>query len=106
MSFLTDDRAYLRPIVIIAIQTGLRKGELLSLKRTQVDFVRELIHVTNTKSGRDKFVPMNVVVRSELRKAAEASSGFGIPLLIRLGTRRQNCDKNEKKPEPLRLASA
>jgi integrase len=37
MSFLTDDRAYLRPIVIIAIQTGLRKGELLSLKRTQVD---------------------------------------------------------------------
>ena len=30
MSFLTDDRAYLRPIVIIAIQTGLRKGELLS----------------------------------------------------------------------------
>lgn len=74
MSFLTDDRAYLRPIVIIAIQTGLRKGELLSLKRTQVDFVRELIHVTNTKSGRDRFVPMNVVVRSELRKAAEASS--------------------------------
>ncbi|HYV06532.1 MAG TPA: site-specific integrase [Blastocatellia bacterium] len=54
--------------------SGLRKGELLSLKRTQVDFVRELIHVTNTKSGRDRFVPMNVVVRSELRKAAEASS--------------------------------
>jgi integrase len=74
MSFLTDDRAYLRLIVIIAIQTGLRKGELFSLKRTQVDFVRELIHVTNTKSGRDRFVPMNVVVRSELRKAAEASS--------------------------------
>jgi integrase len=39
-----------------------------------VDFVRELIHVTNTKSGRDKFVPMNVMVRSELRKAAESSS--------------------------------
>ena len=74
IAMFADDRAYLRPIVIIAIQTGLRKGELLSLKRTQVDLVRELIHVTNTKSGRDKFVPMNVVVRSELRKAAEASS--------------------------------
>ena len=31
-------------------------------------------HVTNTKSGRDRFVPMNAVLRSELRKTAEASS--------------------------------
>jgi integrase len=41
------DRAHLRPIIIVAIHTGMRRGEILSLKWTQVDFSRGIMaHVT------------------------------------------------------------
>src|SRR5215831_13056910 len=61
-------RAHLRPIVITAIDTGQRSGELHKIKREDVDFARGVIHIQilNTKTLRYRAVPMTSRVRAEL----------------------------------------
>jgi integrase len=49
----------LRPILKVAIDTGMRKGEILGLKWDQVDFRRSQIRVERTQSGRTKFIPIS-----------------------------------------------
>jgi integrase len=63
---LTERRAHLKPVVILAIHTGMRRGELLSLRWNDIDFARSLIYVTNTKTGHDREIPMNAKVREAL----------------------------------------
>lgn len=64
----TGPREYLRPIIILAVNTGMRRGDLLSLTWQQVDFERGLIFVPNRKAGegRGHHLPMNSAVRAEL----------------------------------------
>lgn len=76
---LDNQRTGLRPLVVLAIHTGMRRGELLSLRWANIDFERGLIHVMNsqreqTKTGHSRSVPMNQVVRAELQ-ALYAESG-------------------------------
>jgi len=55
---LTGQRAHLRPMVTIAIGTGMRRGDQLNLRWEKIDFQRNVIHVPNSKTGRDYTVPM------------------------------------------------
>ena len=59
---LTGERAHLRPIVLVALHTGMRKTELLSLKRWQIKFEMGVI-------------PMNSLVKSELTRLCEGLPG-------------------------------
>lgn len=67
LSVLTGRLAHLRPIVTIAIDTGLRRRELLSLEREQVDLSLGVIYVKRTKSGKGRTVPMTPRVKEEFR---------------------------------------
>ena len=60
------DRAHLKPIIILAVHTGMRRGEILSLAWTQIDFSRGIIHLVRTKSGKGRDVPMSQIVKDEL----------------------------------------
>ncbi|HEY6332736.1 MAG TPA: site-specific integrase [Blastocatellia bacterium] len=82
---LVGPRAHLRPVVILAIHTGMRRGEILSRAWAHVDFGRNVIHVTNTKSGRNRVVPMNEVVRSELLQLKGAGNPCG-PIFVSMKT--------------------
>jgi integrase len=66
---LTDDEAtalltvckeschpYLYSIVLIAITTGMRSGEILSLTWSDVDFDKKLLHIKTSKNGRSRYV--------------------------------------------------
>lgn len=68
MAVLVFDRAHLAPLVLLAVNTGLREMELLKLKKEQVDFERGAILVTETKGGEDRWVPLNDVAERELRE--------------------------------------
>lgn len=50
---------YLKPIVITALNTGMRRGEILNLKWAQVDLSERSIKVVGTKSGKNRILPVN-----------------------------------------------
>jgi integrase len=54
---------YLRPMVIVAVGTGMRRGDQLTLKKDRVDFQKGVIWVPNSKTGKFYDVPMNQEVR-------------------------------------------
>lgn len=58
---------YLRSIVITALYTGMRRGEILSLKWNQVDLEKDIITVKRTKSGKDRLVPIGESLKGILR---------------------------------------
>jgi len=77
---------------ILALGTGMRRGELLNLSWPNVDFLRGLIRVVNTKTAHDRIIPMSQRVREVLieqrqtqvannRKATHASGGKYLILL-------------------------
>ena len=53
---------YLLPIVTIALNTGMRKREILGLTWEHVDFARGVLLLEQTKNGRRREVPMNRAV--------------------------------------------
>ncbi|MGA2363000.1 MAG: tyrosine-type recombinase/integrase [Candidatus Aminicenantales bacterium] len=57
----------LRPILIIALNTGMRKSEILSLRWQDVDFVRGFILIGDSKSGKSRKLPMNTAVFEALK---------------------------------------
>ena len=75
MAVLIGRRAHLAPLVQLAIHTGMRRGELLGLRWQNVDFIRGVIHVTQTKTNRDRDVPMNSAVKRILLDLQRESEG-------------------------------
>ena len=59
-------RAHLKPAVIVALGTGRCLGEQLRMKRSQVDFLRNIVTARKTKNGRPRDIPMNDEVRETL----------------------------------------
>ena len=57
---------HLRPIVIVALNTGMRKSEILGLKWHDIDIKRNIIHLYDTKNGEKREIPMNEVVQKTI----------------------------------------
>jgi integrase len=53
-----SDNALLYPIVVLAIATGMRRGELMHLSWRQIDFTRNTITLHETKNGERHAVPL------------------------------------------------
>jgi integrase len=66
MAQLTGKRSHLRLIILIALHTGMRRGEILRLKKSDLDFHRGEIRVTQTKIDEDRTITMNETLRAEL----------------------------------------
>ena len=58
-SLLENSSEWLREIVVFALNTGLRQGELLSLEWNRVNLFRRTILIHKTKNGKPKTVPLN-----------------------------------------------
>lgn len=50
---------HLKPVIVVALNTGMRRGEILNLKWDQIDFEKGLIKVENTKSGKNRYIHIN-----------------------------------------------
>lgn len=57
---------HLKPIVIVALNTGMRKSEILGLKWRDIDIKRGIIYLQNTKNGEKREVPMNELVQKTI----------------------------------------
>lgn len=67
---------YLNAIVTIALNTGMRKGEILGLEWERVDFSRGVLLAEKTKSGRRREVPMNRAVYDALSTLTGVREGL------------------------------
>lgn len=66
MAQLVGRRAEMKPKVIVAVGTGMRLTEQLSMRVRQVDFSRALITAVHTKTGRNRQIPMSPEVKAAL----------------------------------------
>jgi integrase len=95
--WLTDDEEnrllpalaeWLRPLAIFAIHTGLRLGELLNLRWSDIDFGSGSLHVREAKSGVGRRLPLNqaaLTILNDLRGAGAK--------VVRLETRRATSER-------------
>ncbi len=77
---------YLRPLVRVAVHTGLRRGELLCLRWDDVDLTSGVLHVRRAKSGEGRRMPLDSVAwkvlsrlsQERTRRAADSIDSTGI----------------------------
>lgn len=67
---LSDD---LKPILVLAVETGLRKEELLGLTLPSIDLRRRELRLTVTKTGRPRQVPLSSRVLETIKELLERS---------------------------------
>ena len=65
---------YLKSLILVALYTGMRKGEIFNLKWQDVDFEESEITVTKSKSGKDRCISINSVLLN-LLYAQKAQNG-------------------------------
>ncbi len=65
-ALLDSSPAHLKPILITALNTGMRYSELLTLKWDNVDLESGYIHVIKSKSGKDRKIPINETLKNTL----------------------------------------
>ena len=66
---------HLRPIVVFALNTGMRRGEILGLRWDQVDPAGKSVLVKRTKSGRDRSIPLNEAAAGVIKAQRKTSPG-------------------------------
>ena len=71
---------YLKPLFIVAIETGLRRGDLLRLKWRAIDFENRWIHIVMLKTKLPVTIPISGVcleaLRTCVRRAADCDDVF------------------------------
>ncbi len=66
-----------RAIFAMFLYCGLRKGELLSLRLSDVDLESLSVHIQQGKGNKDRVVPMPITLRSTLRQYLESRQEQG-----------------------------
>lgn len=82
---------YLRPLIELAVETGMRRGELLSLRWEHVDLDRRVAHLPLTKNGSSRDVPLSTRAVDTLRRlrTGESATVFSTaPNAVRLAWER------------------
>jgi len=66
----------LRTIALVALRTGMRRGEIFGLRWEHVDLVRRVVTVTKSKGNRVRHIPMSEQVHAALAQLRGARDGF------------------------------
>ena len=64
---LSNCNGYLKDIVLVALNTGMRKGEIFNLKWQDVNFNLRLVHVSDSKNNEARDIPINDVLYETLK---------------------------------------
>ena len=64
----------IKPIVVVALCTGMRKSEILNLKKEDIDFNQRLIFIKNSKNGKPRDIPMSEPAYKALKSCSSQSN--------------------------------
>jgi len=63
----------LKLIVLTALHSGMRKGEILRLRKADIDFQAGFVNVEHSKNGHGRRIPLNAALRGALLEAVGQS---------------------------------
>lgn len=66
-----EEHVYIRAALWLYLFTGLRKGELLNVRRTDIDWQRRELRLADTKAGRAHYLPLSEAALAVLREVPE-----------------------------------
>jgi integrase len=71
------DNPHLKAMIILAIDSGMRRGEIFKLRWQDIDFDNNLIRIvgTHTKTERERIAPLSQRAKDELEKLKKITSG-------------------------------
>ncbi|HJP99535.1 MAG TPA: site-specific integrase [Rhodanobacteraceae bacterium] len=86
---------HLQPLVLLALNTGLRRGELFGLEWRDVDLSRAelIVRAENAKSGKARHMPLNAEACDVLKRWKGAGGDEGLVFPGRGGARMTNINK-------------
>ncbi len=70
---------WVRPIVLLALETACRRSELLSLKWSNVDLTRRVAFLPDTKNGHSRGIPLSTKALMVLSELPRSIDGFVFP---------------------------
>jgi integrase len=93
---LTGYTDHLMPLVLLALNTGLRRGELFSLDWGNVNLAGKILTVTagNAKSRKARHVPLNTEALTVLKRWRKQCAGEGLVVPGAAGERLTNINKS------------
>ena len=65
---------FLKPILIVAVNTGLRRSEILNLKWEDINFKDGYLTVGESNNNDSRIIPMNKVLKETLKSVKDNSS--------------------------------
>jgi integrase len=75
---------WLRPLLVTALHTGMRRGELLALTWRDIDFAQRMIRVEKSKNGEKRSVPITATLQKTLQAIKVRDiSGRVFPMAVR-----------------------
>jgi integrase len=82
----------LKPLVLLALNTGLRRGELFSLDWSDIDFLQKQLTVraASSKGARPRYIPLNTTARNIFKLWQKQTSATGLVFPGRKGNRLNN----------------
>lgn len=51
--------SHIKPIIVFALETGMRQGEIINAKWTDIDFQNRTLHIPITKNGHSRTIPLS-----------------------------------------------
>jgi integrase len=68
---------HLKPVIRTAVNTGVRKGNILKLKWGDLDFKRDIIYIRDSKNNEGRDIPMNKNLKNCLKKIKDKRNPAG-----------------------------
>jgi integrase len=65
---LSTSSAQMQPLIILALETAMRQGELTSIRWDNVNLAKRIIHIPDTKNSESRTVPLSSRAVSTLKK--------------------------------------
>jgi len=81
----SESTGKLQTIIILALETGMRRGEILNIKKSHIDFARQTLLIPLTKTDTPRTIPLSskaiAVLREQLRGSEKVIS-IGVTTLF------------------------
>jgi integrase len=76
-----DENPFVEPAIVLALETAMRRGELLELTAADINFEKRYAHLRDTKNGRSRKVPLSTRAIQVLRSLIALADSDDSPLL-------------------------